>query len=267
MYSGILKDCKSFKPVLKSIDMPSQQELFSTNFTNNSHIKMGLFYEMLTALLFGGRLSDSLLRSQRGAKRDEGPMPDVWDRKRDRMGESKACRNGHQLNLLDGQIALYRRFQILKPNTRIYFSIWRHRFPSIKKFRGSCDELFSSLAEKTSAGIILPFTIINYIHSMETEMRHHIREKSGIILRRYEEDTWDHCTRVSSSLINSFILTPNKTISRLGLDIDDYSWNRYLVPEVTIAGVQINQPIPFILITDNDHSANVEKHINDIVPF
>lgn len=259
MFKKIIKECTNeFIPNLYEIQLPQQQDLFNIGFTtNNSHIKMGLFYEMITSALFGGRLTDSLLRHE-GQKR-EGPIPDVWSKRKGLMGESKALRNGYSLNLLDSQIKLYHKYQIIQPDTRIYYAIWRHQFKNIKKYRGTISNLFIELAQKTIAGIILPFSIIVYLHSIGEAVYEY-----GT-LKRYETDNWDHCTRVSSALLNKFILNTNKTINMIELNSEDYVWGKYMLPNIHINNNQI-KPFPFILIADKNHKKWVDAFCDEI-PF
>ena len=120
MFSDVISDTTVFKPCKFDIKIPAQDKLFSFA-RSNSHIKMGVFFEALTAGLFGGKLYDSI-------RRHEGPSngqsyPDVWSKKRKIALESKACRMGHQLNLLDGQIEGYRKLQLYSRDTKIYFAI------------------------------------------------------------------------------------------------------------------------------------------------
>lgn len=265
MFTKIVERCRTdFVPCKSSFKLPEQQSLFMSGYSN-SHIKMGFFYEILTACLFGGKLTDSILRSQRASNKSDGPMPDIWDKNKGLMGESKACRLGHQLNLLDGQINLYRKFQIIQPNTRIYYAIWRHRFQKIKKYKGGEGKLFEELAGKTAAGIVIPFSIILHLHGMGAELRKSIREKYNVKLRRYEKDNWDHCTRVSSTIFNGFLLKPRRTLAMLSLDQDDFIWERYMTPPITINENQVKS-VPFVLMVDMDHSKAV-KQITDTVPF
>ena len=263
MFTKIVEQCRiDFKPAKSSIDLPQQQELFSA-YSNDSHIKMGIFYELFTSCLIGGRLVDSVLRSY--GKGREGPMPDIMSRRGNFMIESKACRMGHQLNLLDGQISLYRKYQIIQPQSKIMYAIWRHRLYGIRKYRKGEVALFKELAIQTVAGIIVPFSIILHLHGMGEDFRHYIREKHDLCIKRYETDTWDHCTRVSSKVWNGFVLKPRETISAVGLDADAFLWERYMTPVIKINGVGIKS-VPFIFIIDRDHNKAITDSL-ETVPF
>ncbi len=262
-FSRIISKCRlDFQPAKLKLEIPEQLEMFGSSNQNKAHIKMGLFYEMLTACLIGGKLTDGLFRINRP---QDLPYPDVMTNDGKIIIESKACRLGHQLNLLDGQIGLYRRMQINNSKARIMYAIWRHRFQKIKAYKGTTSMLFSELSQKTAHGVILPLSIILFLHDMKKEKRQALRDKHNLILRRYESNSWDYCTRTGSPIWNEFLLNPENTIRNIGMDPDDFTWVRFIVPPIQLNASTI-QGVPFIIIADKTHKKAVKKSL-DIIPF
>jgi len=89
---------------------------------NTAHIRMGLFYELMTAGLFGGEVIDSLIKSEECMY---GHLkPDVINDIDKKVYESKASRMGHQLNLVYEQVYRYHIFMVKYPQYEISFAIW-----------------------------------------------------------------------------------------------------------------------------------------------
>ncbi len=181
--------------------------------TYHAHVKMGQFYELLTKALFGGKLCDSVLRCNNGKR--HGIKPDLLDNKNKTALESKANRSGHQMNLLDNQIESYRWFQIMNEDYTIYFVFYRHGYRRIKSAKESLEDLQKNLSIRTYAAIKLPFDIVY------TMWKHR-----GF--KRYEQKTWNFCTRINSPYMNLFLADPKKALSTLKVNLGDYTIGKFL---------------------------------------
>lgn len=253
MFKSVFGECQlNFIPANPVIKVPKNLKKVNNNFP----IKMGLFYEILTSSLFGGKLVDSCLR-QGGIKLGH-PIPDVFSKSTSQMWESKALFNGNSLALLDSQVRLYKSYQLMYPDIKIYYAIWRHQFRGIKSFKGSINKLFFELSQKTIAGIVLPFSIVLHLFDLGFD------DFKGSV-NRYERDNWDHCTRVASSLINKFLLSPDKTLEFIDLSLKDYIWERFVLPDIKINTNSLKK-FPFVVFHDRDHKRWVNKFLS-VVPF
>lgn len=232
-----------------NLGRPIQMGLFGMQGT--SHVRMGLYYELLTAGLFGGFLVDSLIPlndSKHGHCK-----PDVQNQREKTLVESKACRQGNQMNLLDLQINRYKTLQIIKSDFDIYFAFWRHEFKAIKNNTMTYLEMNKKLSQCTRVGIILHFSII-------------LRLFESPKLKRYETEVWSHCTRLGSKLLNDFILNPIFALQHVELDVRDYQWRRYLTPRDFIVQKHQVTPFPFIIIDHKDKKQWREEFCS-IIPF
>jgi len=222
-----------------NVGLKRMEQLSMFNLRNKQHVKMGLFYELLTAGLFGGKLCD--LPFQIREDRDDAPMnirPDVMYERKGRIGESKACVMGHQLNLLDDQINRYRKYQETFPDAKIYFAIWRHKVHGIKKYKGTFKDLFKELGQKTIIGLVLPFKFIDEIHQSSK-------------FRRYDDpEKWNVCTRISSSFLNQIFTRPEDAFKYLGRKQNGYMWHHFKTPEgFTINRIPVKS-FPFLFMVE-----------------
>lgn len=252
-----------FKPSVKSIRLPKAQQITLPfiGVENCGHVRMGLFYELLTKGLFGGVLFDSLKQPHEHYK--GWIKPDVLIKEdKVKIYESKALTTGHQLNLLDEQVKKYYHYQILYPEDKIYYAMWRHRFKKIMSCKLSLQDLYKSLSKLTVAGIILPFSIIMKLYNTEDERikikRYENRESEGL--------KFLNCTRVGSKFLNQFILSPDSAINTIGLDPKRFIQGRRMSPSnFKIDNKKINQ-FPLITIKDKEYS-NWARRLSGAVPF
>ncbi len=246
-----------FKPAHRSVKMTRYAQM-SLPFMENeycSHVRMGMFYELMTQGFFGGQLWDSIKPANNKYK--GWIKPDIIREEIKTIWESKACRQGHQMNFLDEQLERYQMFQILYPDFTIYFAFWRHSFKNIKSCKLSVKDLFAGLSTATRAGIVLPFSIIVALWKMEIP-------EYGV--KRYEEGPWHNCTRIGSKFLNLFILDPDYAIDRIGLDPARFEYERRMSPsDFRIAQNEIDY-FPFIIIKDTMYSDWVYQLKNE-VPF
>lgn len=239
----------SFPAVHHNIEFPGQVQLKLFGGGTESHVRMGTFYELLTAGLFGGELHDAvgLKQYQTGRDHDYTIKPDVINHANNTTGESKAVRSGHATTLLDDQIEAYEGYQKTNRHMRIYFAYYRHSFQKIKSTKLQAPELFTELGGGTLLGVMLPFSIIMTMFNSERNSR-------------YETEKWHHCTRVNSTVINEFFFTPKEAITSHGLEPEDFVWDMFKTPEgMVVADSDIKQ-FPFIVIADKDHAKWIAEH-------
>ena len=222
-----------------------------------SHVRMGYFYEMITAAQFGGKLLDTY-RLDRIERRIN---PDIYNRESKILGESKACRMGHHLNVDDSQIEKYINFQLIKPDYRIYFAVWRHRMKGIMTWEGEPHELYKTLSDKTLGAVVLGFSVILALH--KSPGNPHFTH------RRYDNENF-RCTTVASPTLNRLMFDPEETLSQLDLDPDDYLVERFLTPsDLKIDGTTLKQA-PFVMIMEKDYGKFAHNLISeemDKIPF
>ncbi len=250
-----------FRPAHRSVELKKHGQL-KLPFENpayhymNSHVMMGVFYELLTMGLFGGRLYDSVKSSAKDHYRG-WIQPDVLNEEDSETIESKGCRIGHQLYLQEHQIKKYHMFQILYPEQKIYYAIWRHSFRGIMNCGLGAPELFSELSKVTRAGMLLPFSIIMRIYETDNKDK-------GVTY--YDNRVFGNGAKVSSTLLNNFLFKPREIITDLGLEPDRFEMDRRLTPvDFRIEGNKV-VGFPFIIIEDTLYSDWVYGIANE-VPF
>jgi hypothetical protein len=226
-------------------------ELPGIGIENNGHVRMGFFYELMTSGLFGGVLWDTVRVHEdyyRGWIR-----PDILRRRHGQLFESKACRQGHHLNLLDEQISKYWRYQVLFPGDTIWFCVWRHTFKGIMNSKSDQDTLYRHLAENTLAGVIIPFSVIWVIFKSP-------------FFKRYKDGPWPDCTVIGSRWLNQLILDPDTALEQIDLESARFAYERRITPKrFFVEGFQI-LPFPFIRIFDDDYGKFAHA-LSEEVPF
>uniref|UniRef100_A0A6H2A136 Uncharacterized protein n=1 Tax=viral metagenome TaxID=1070528 RepID=A0A6H2A136_9ZZZZ len=221
-------------------------------FDRINHIRMGYFYEVISKCLFGGVLRDNqMIESQEYHQ----ICPDVYNKSRKILVESKAMRIGHHTTFIDDQINRYIKYQQMKHHYKIYWCFWRHRFEKIKSYKGSPNELYQSLCEKTAYGIILGFSII-----IDLWKETHTNS------RRYENTSWYNCTTINSTDMNRFLFEPEIMLTQIGRDPNNYAIARFRSPYLKINRYTMS-PKPFILIFEKDHQRLIKDLGEEEVPF
>jgi len=221
------------------------------DYNMQAHVRMGVFFEMVSACLFGGVLVDSVVSEKKGIY--IGCKPDVKNGKDKRFIESKAVRMGNQLNLLHGQVSAYKALQIVYPGFDIYYCIWRHSVKGIKSYSGSHMDLNKELAEKTRAGILVPFSLIERM----------CFEEGNELARYVDNKAWPDCTRIKSTILNSILFKPSETLEKYGGDYK-YTYKRYRTPRLKVDGVFV-ESFPIIVVENKND--NWKDNLLNTVPF
>ena len=232
-----------------SINPSKQLEMFDEYDQAKPNVAMGWFYEILTALLWGGRVLNQRPINISGRNGDELVVkPDVWHNQFS-IGESKACRTGHSCNLYDRQINRYRELQYNNPSYRIYFAFYRHHHKKIHSWKGTEKELFQDLAGATAISMVLSFSIV--------EKMYESIKKAGRLIDvgvRYDVGYEHPRCVVSSPALNRFFFEPRRMLKYIGLDPEDY-FIRYhiLASNLYIDGARVNR-FPIVRIKDKKHN-------------
>lgn len=243
-FAGIMEECSGeLEAHFKSIPYPAaEQPSIFPGFANFYHVEMGLFYELLTVVLFGGKLIDAIKESACelcfGSNK-----PDVVSEKRKVCYESKANRSGHQLNILKSQFDRYCLTQLLHQDYKINYCIYRHTTKNIKSYQGSRMELFSELATTTTkALLVLPLQVIWDMFHCEK-------------FKYYKNEAWGECRRIPSTFINSLIRNPYPGLEHIANDDNLYRYKSELKksPVVKIDGFEVVQfPVRIITAIDSE---------------
>jgi hypothetical protein len=254
---------------VRRIRVPRQLDLFNRGkFVPANNVRMGYFYELLTQAYFGGRVVNHLYYERRNAEEGNGlTKPDVVDGKRNRVFESKANRSGYQLLLLDEQMQRYQYVQAMKERPEIFFAVYRHRVKEIKSYKGSEESLWRELAGKTLRLVVLPFSVVDRLHSAGDCEEYHplvkgYRDSRGT-------DVGYNCARVRSPTVNAFLDNPHVSLAALGLDPEHYRWRVGETPGVIVDGIRVGG-IPFAWIQDADHAKWASRFVEEFhrdVPF
>jgi len=221
-----------------------------------AHVRMGLFYEMLSVALFGGELFDTIYK-ENGWRSFFHPKrairPDVLDEVNKFAIESKASRSGHQTNLMDRQVEAYEFFLHKYPNYQLFYVFYRHHYEKIMKSNATTNELFNDLSKCTDAAIVLPYSIIWHLWKHED-------------FKRYTGPNWVDCTRVGSKAMNRFLFEPESMIESIGLKVANFIIERSMLQKnVKIENNEMD-PLPIIRIKDADHKLWYRR-VFDAVPF
>lgn len=248
---NILKDIdksewKLFPVNKKKIHLPIQLDLFAKDYSKRSHITMGLFYELMCIILFGGKLADHL--EIKNGLDNITIKPDIFSPNRKKIIESKAMRSEHQLLLLDDQIERYNICQYLYPDYKIHFVIWRHSLRNIRSYSSSLEKLIDDLCKNTLCCIILPFSIITAIHK-------------SLNFQRYEEDKWDNLTKINSDFINQIFIDQNLFFARIPIERNGFEVEYYNMPNIYFNENKIKS-FPVVWIRDNNYKSWSQKIID-----
>jgi len=225
---------KELIPIENNIrrDWQSQQgKLFKgdVEITSRSGIKMGNFYETMTACLFGGRIVKS--PAEIGTRANGNPrevVPDIICDERKHLIESKACRQRSHLNLYDNQVKGYMTASKIK-GYKARFAIWRHGFQGIHKYKGSLIDLYNGIANCTYAGLILPLKLVTDLWEHEQFKKYHRPDHLGSL------------TALRSKFINHLIIDPVTALTDINLDHREYIIERWLSPKELMIE---NAPVP-----------------------
>jgi len=208
----------------------------------------GNFYEVLTAGLYGGEmgiwfsLADELVEHRVPETpilfddpsgftievvKENVARPDVYNQPERRFRDSKACSTGRDLPIKDRQVELYRQLLNEMPSHRLDYIVYLHGIREIGSFKGSPDDLRKSLAKETYCGIVLPFSIIENLHSRTEDNRLPNEHMDKLVYRfNRPETTKPPYTSISPVTLKRFMFKDdfNHMLGIMGLPEDRYEW-------------------------------------------
>src|SRR3989344_131055 len=215
-------------------------------------IKLGYFYELVTAGLYGGVIGKTfdLEEIVKGGWNNDEELnqtivayPDIHHEEEQTFFEVKANFVREKLKLSDRQISLYEKLLRAHPEHALYHVIYKYPIPKITTFPGNEKELYASLAKQTLCSIVLPFSVSHAFH----------RAKHSDLIYRYNGELYDPSTAIRSTTLNkffdgSFTKNAEEIILQLNLNPDNYIIERKTSPyHFSIEGNPIKQfPILWI---------------------
>jgi hypothetical protein len=274
--------------IVPVMDDPHPRES-QTNFFGDTSLKqrngeMGNFYELYSAIVFGGRLNNREYISNGGGRVYDLRLvkADVVDIPRKSVREIKGNGFVHQLNLLDGQMNRYSKYVQLKPELIPTIEIYRHGFEGIRSFNGTREELFSSLSRNTLYGLRLPLSVVLTIWNLpdrkgfgkyaahyqkvstpdkpqivssslfsgleKTPSEQHVQDLDSRVRKGVKP--YESCTRVKNSTLLELLENPQAFISLIGLDLNHFNIKRLLSPpDISVEGNPVVQ-FPIVDITE-----------------
>lgn len=216
-------------------------------------ITMGLFYETVTALFYGGLLGESF--SSVAAELDIATKPDIVNHHSKKFFECKSVCSGQHCMLLDDQLQSYDQLQEHFPDYSISFAFYRHTLHGIKSsWRGTTSDLFQELSKKTAYLVVLPYSIVQ-----EFQVLGQSRISSPLVYRySHPQSAYDSCTCLRSSTLTRLATEPETVINDLKLNQERFTINRYCSPVCRINRFQL-ESFPIIEVTDPQEYKRTEK--------
>jgi len=225
---------------------------------SKNHVSMGDFYELVTAGFYGGKVRKYIQTEAQNGD-DRTSQLDVITTngfgELELVHESKACCSGQRCNLWDYQVYSYCDIQRRYPDAKIWFDIYRHELHKIKSFKGTEDELFNALTNKTAFLVSLPLSLVDALN----------RNSAGNqeIVYRYEGGATHNVSALRSNILNKFLTNPEEVITQMGLNLGDYEIQRKISSSnFCIEGIQVKQ-FPIVLIDDKYHQEWVERFLDE----
>jgi len=264
-------------PESTSIEVPNA----SLGGWDGNQVSMGNFYEAVTRAIWGG----ILVGTQFAECKNNGSTPTLFEDLEDMVnweglseetlvkpdlliperswGESKSWRIDQSCHLLDGQVGRYEQIQKRYPNYEVFFAFYGHRYFGIRDAEVSGLELFGDLCNGTKYAVRAPFSLIRAMHAGTGE-------SNGELSYRYSGAKYQPCTMARIRIIRGLLECPEEIIEKLGLDPEDYAFQKVTSPygiKVNTAGLRpaselILDQFPVLVIRDKDHSKWVEKFLN-----
>jgi len=223
-------------------------------------ITMGLFYETLTSLFYGGVLGASF--SPVTNELSLLTKPDIVNHDTKHFYECKSVRNGHHGMFLDTQLNGYDQLQEHFPDYSTSFAIYRHTLPGIKSsWQGTTNDLFQELSQKTAYLVLLPYSIVQQFQTVG---------QSGVsssLVSRYDnpQSTYDTCTCLRSSTLTTLATEPERVIDDLKIDREQFTINRYRSPGCWINSIPLRR---FLIIQIDDlEKPNSNRSSIEQIPF
>lgn len=242
---------KPIKVVKPNMSYPIQGELFESTFHGKGQINYGFrkrigdFYEILTAGIYGGRWVGTLNISP-----EENGLfqPDVITE--NKIIESKSVCWKETLKLTDYQVDKYLLEQCNNNQNKIFFAVYKYKLRNpliyFKAFKKNVlEKIVETLSSETAFMMFLPFSVVYNLHDPSLVNPEY---KS-----RYENEHWDILSRFNSTGIKKMLQFPEEVLTSYNLNPKDYSIIKTRLPE----GVTMNQyPVksfPILFIEDKNH--------------
>jgi hypothetical protein len=249
---------KPIKVVDKNPSYPIQSELFDYSpdkINYGFRTRIGIFYEILTSAIFGGRWLGTTNASNNGNGLFQ---PDVMSK--DTIIESKSVCWKEALKLVDFQMDQYLLQQcenFYQNPRRIFFSIFKYDVPHplsyFKNAEGNhLEAMVKSLSENTSFLLFLPFSVVSTLHNPK------LNQGNGYF-SKYGDPNFDPLTRLKATGMKDLLVSPEKVLDIYGLNQDDYK----IVKTRLSNGVKMNQnkivPFPILFLEDKDYNSWLKK--------
>ena len=244
-------------PVTMNYSQYHQGLLFGDVSTKHRHVELGNFYELFSAMVFGGRLNNREYVGNGGGKTYDLRLvkADIVDISRRSVREIKGNKYTQQLNLLDSQMKGYLRYISAKPELIPTVEIYRHGFDGIKSYLGTREELFNNLASNTLYGLRLPLSVVLAIWSLpdrkgfERYGEHYqkVSEKN----RKPGSKAYESCTRVKNHTLIQLLTDPLEFMRVVGLDTARFTVSRVVSPEDFHVGEFPISQFPILDIREN----------------
>ena len=223
---------------------------------------IGHMYELLIATFYGGKLLNNPLNITIPCKEGNetiNVMPDVVDFRNNKFWESKCIANGRRLPLRDDQGKGYNALQKIKPYPTINFMIWKHSVDEIKlDLERSAESLLEEVCSSTSYAIVLPMSLIaefadlNKLEVHSDLVYRYAPEKIALRKGRTDPDS-RHCVYVKNPALYTLLKSPEEIIKQLGLNPEDYLFNRLISPSDFHVNKYLLKQFPILEITDKNH--------------
>lgn len=233
-------------------------------------LEAGKFYEVVTVGLFGGLMGKvfrmepgrvSIEDYQQPALFEEGGFvvdrivdniarPDVYNPDSKRLFDSKACATGRDLPVKDRQIELYKQLLVEMPQHSLDYVVYVHGLGSLQGFSGTVDDLRGGLARNTHCGIVLPFSIVEALHSRRDNGLDP-SDRSKLVYRF--DGVNKHYTSILSTTLKRLMFPEDfsNLVSILGLDERAYDWDVMGWPMGSIVEGYKPSYFPMIVISEN----------------
>nr|MBA4405080.1 hypothetical protein [Nanoarchaeum sp.] len=264
--------------------IPARNEiaLYCDDIERSKHMMMGRFYEEVSGAFYGGIvLEGRSIRdnpNQLSLNFSELEQMISWENKPEKelfikpdiinvgksIGESKACKNGSTLHILDGQTERYRKIQLRNPSHPIYFAIYRHSFHGIKSDEITVkpdEEIVQDLSLSTMYSIRIPLSILLHLHGT---WYGNLNPKLSY---RHNGTRYQCCTMAKEFAMKTLFQDPEIIIDMLNLNPKNYKITRIKSPEdftVNTTPIQSSTKLmqfPIVMIEDENHEEWINKFV------
>ncbi len=232
-----------------------QRELFDKN---SSTVGLGLFYEVVTKGLFGGKLHERSVIEV--GKERLSTVVDVLDGKRKRAWEVKGRYFGKSFPLTDDQMDKYKGLQKFWETYKIYFALYTHEVSSLRSYERDESQFFKELANKTLCSVIFPLSLaIQFHESFDNSLvsRQDIDEFHD---KQYTERD-EHMTKILASTMGRLFYKPKSVIEQLELNPGDYKVERFCSPKNFFVEGNKVKKFPILMISHKNYASWRDKFL------